>query len=389
MKVEKVKLERLKMPLLSPFQTSFGTEIEKEFILVSVYGDGQVGYAECVAMETPVYNEETIDTVWHIAEQVIIPKLLETELESPEDFSKLFSWIRRNNMAKSAIESAIWDLYAKQQGISLSEALGGVKEEIEVGVSIGIEPTVEGLLNKVEGYLAQGYKKIKVKIKPGVDVERVKAIRERFGYDIPLMADANSAYTLDQIDILKELDQYGLMMIEQPLAHDDIVDHAKLQRELQTPICLDESIHSVEDARKAVELGSCKIINIKIGRVGGLTEAKKLHDFCEANGIPVWCGGMLEAGVGRAHNIAIASLSNFIIPGDTSASKKYWAEDIIEPEVTLSKPGIVSVPTEPGIGFKVVQEQVDKYLLNSKTYRRAETKTEELAEDAQVLTVNR
>ncbi|PLR95977.1 o-succinylbenzoate synthase [Bacillus sp. T33-2] len=388
MKIEKVKLERLKMPLLAPFQTSFGIETEKEFILVSVYGDGHVGFAESVAMDTPVYNEETSDTVWHIAEQVIIPKLLETELDTPEDFSKLFSWIRRNNMAKSAIESAIWDLYAKQQGISLSQALGGEKEEIEVGVSIGIEPTVEGLLQKVEGYLEQGYKKIKVKIKPGVDVERVKAIREKFGYDIPLMADANSAYTLDDIEILKQLDQYGLMMIEQPLAHDDIVDHAKLQRELQTPICLDESIHSVEDARKAIELGSCKIINIKIGRVGGLAEAKKIHDLCEAHGIPVWCGGMLEAGVGRAHNIAIASLSNFIIPGDTSASKKYWAEDIIEPEVTLSKPGIVTVPKGPGIGFNVVQEKVDKYLLSSKTYRRVENNTEELDTTTPALSVN-
>jgi O-succinylbenzoate synthase len=368
MKIEQVKLERLKMPLLAPFETSFGVETDKEFILVSVYGGGHVGYAECVAMELPAYNEETVDTVVHMAEQFIIPKLLQTELTSPEDFTKLFSWIRRNNMAKSAIESAIWDLYAKQQGISLSKALGGEKEEIEVGVSIGIQKTVEDLLEKVGGFLEEGYKKIKVKIKPGVDVERIKAIRETFGYDVPLMADANSAYTLDQIATLKQLDQFGLIMIEQPLAHDDIIDHAKLQKELQTPICLDESIHSVEDARKAIELGSCKIINIKIGRVGGLTEAKKIHDLCQSHGIPVWCGGMLESGVGRAHNIAIASLSNFIIPGDTSASKKYWAEDIIEPEVTLSKPGIVTVPTGPGIGFKVVQEKVDKYLLNAKVY---------------------
>ncbi|KOP71930.1 o-succinylbenzoate synthase [Cytobacillus solani] len=369
MKIDKVKLERLKMPLLSPFETSFGTETEKEYILVSVYGDGHVGYAESVAMESPAYNEETIDTVWHVAEQFIIPQILKAELESPADFSKLFSWIRRNNMAKSAIEGALWDLYAKQNGISLSKALGGEKEEIEVGVSIGIEPTVEGLLKKVEGFLAEGYKKIKVKIKPGIDVDRIKAIRETFGYEVPLMADANSAYTLDDIDTLKELDQYGLIMIEQPLAHDDIVDHAKLQRELQTPICLDESIHSVEDARKAIELGSCKIINIKVGRVGGLTEAKKIHDLCQSHGIPVWCGGMLEAGVGRAHNIAIASLSNFIIPGDTSASKRYWAEDIVEPEVTLSKPGTVAVPKEAGIGYSLVQGKVDKYLIDAKVYR--------------------
>ncbi|KAB2338572.1 o-succinylbenzoate synthase [Cytobacillus depressus] len=370
MKIEKVKFERLKMPLLSPFQTSFGTETDREFILVSVYGDGLVGYAECVAMDSPVYNEETIDTAWHVAEQFIIPKVLETELDSPEDFSNIFSWIRKNNMAKSAVESAIWDLYAKQKGLTLSEALGGEKEEIEVGVSIGIEPTVDGLLKKVEGFLAEGYKKIKIKIKPGVDVDRVKAIREQFGYDVPLMADANSAYTLADLETLKRLDQYGLIMIEQPLAHDDIVDHAKLQSELETPICLDESIHSLEDARKAIELGSCKIINIKIGRVGGLTQAKKIHDLCQEKGIPVWCGGMLESGIGRAHNIAIASLFNFTIPGDTSASKKYWAEDIIEPEVVLSKPGIVAVPKEPGIGYSLRQDIVDKYLLYSKVYSR-------------------
>lgn len=370
MKIEKVKFDRLKMPLLSPFQTSFGTATVREFVLVSVYGEGHVGYAECVAMDAPVYNEETIDSALYVAEQFIIPKLLETELETPDDFSTLFSWIRRNNMAKSGIESAIWDLYAKQKGIPLSKALGGKKEEIEVGVSIGIEPTVEGLLKKVEGFLEEGYKKIKIKIKPGVDVERIQAVRERFGYDVPLMADANSAYTLADIETLKQLDQYKLIMIEQPLAHDDIVDHAKLQRELETPICLDESIHSLEDARKAIELGSCKIINIKIGRVGGLTQAKKIHDLCQEKGIPVWCGGMLESGIGRAHNIAIASLSNFTIPGDTSASKKYWAEDIIEPEVFLSKPGIVTVPKEPGIGYKLRQDVVDKYLLSSKVYSK-------------------
>nr|WP_207627604.1 MULTISPECIES: o-succinylbenzoate synthase [Bacillaceae] len=369
-KIEKVKFERLTMPLLSPFQTSFATETDREFILVSVYGDGHVGYAECVAMDAPVYNEETIDTALHIAEQYIIPKVLEMDIETPNDFSKEFAWMRRNNMAKSAMESAIWDLYSKQKGISLAQALGGEKEEIEVGVSIGIQPTVEDLLSSVEKYLAEGYKKIKIKIKPGFDVERVKAVRDRFGYDVPLMADANSAYTLDDIDLLKQLDQFKLMMIEQPLAHDDIIDHATLQSQIETPICLDESIHSVEDARKAIELGACKIINIKIGRVGGLAEAKKLHDLCKSYGVPVWCGGMLESGVGRAHNIAIASLANFTIPGDTSASKKYWAEDIIEPEVVLSKPGIVSVPTNPGIGYEVRQEVVDKYLLSSKVYTR-------------------
>lgn len=270
-------------------------------------------------------------------------------------------------MAKSALESAIWDLYCKKENISLASALGGVKKEVEVGVSLGIEPTVEALLEKVEDSLKAGYKKIKVKIKPGKDVDRIQAIRERFGYEVPLMADANSAYTLDQIDTLKELDKYKLIMIEQPLAHDDIIDHAMLQSELETPVCLDESIHTLDDARKAIELGSCKIINIKIGRVGGLTESKRIHDYCEANNIPVWCGGMLESGVGRAHNLAIASLSNFVIPGDTSPSSRYWEQDIVTKEVVMSSPGMVEVPKGPGIGYEIDEKAVNKYLINKES----------------------
>ncbi|KAF0821381.1 N-acylamino acid racemase [Cytobacillus firmus] len=238
------------------------------------------------------------------------------------------------------------------------------------GVSIGIEDSIETLLNRVEGFLENGYKKIKVKIKPGWDLEPVEAIRKKFGDQIPLMADANSAYSLNDKQLLKELDQFNLMMVEQPLAHDDIIDHAKLQAEMKTPICLDESIHSAEDARKAIEINACKIINIKVGRVGGLTEAIKMHDLCEENNIPVWCGGMLEAGIGRAHNIAIASLSNFSIPGDTSASSRYFDEDIILPEVTLSKPGIITVPEQPGIGFDINQELIDKLTVNEQVYKR-------------------
>ncbi|MCD8511244.1 MAG: o-succinylbenzoate synthase [Bacillus sp. (in: Bacteria)] len=368
MKIERVELKLLKMPLKAPFQTSFGTTTDKEMIVVKVYGEGRVGYGESVAMSQPIYNEETNSTVWVMLEDFLIPKVLGKEINHPDEITEMFSFMRRNNMAKAALECAVWDLYSKAQGIALWQAIGGERGEIQVGVSIGIESTIEALLQKVEGFLQEGYKKIKVKIKPGWDIEPIRAIRESFGYDIPLMADANSAYTLDDIEVLKELDQFKLMMIEQPLAHDDIVDHAQLQKQLTTPVCLDESIHSLEDARKAIEIGSCRIINIKIGRVGGLTEAKKIHDYCKVKNIPVWCGGMLEAGIGRATNIAIASLSNFSIPGDTSASDRYWQKDIIEPEVTLWKPGIVTVPTTPGIGFEVNDDIVDKFVVKEREY---------------------
>jgi O-succinylbenzoate synthase len=367
MRIDRVDLQRVKMPLKSPFETSFGRETHKEFLLVSVYSGDEVGHGECVAMEKPAYNEETIDTALSVLKNNLIPTVFQQEDLHPERVSDLFKWVRRNYMAKAALENAIWDLYCRKKNISLAAALGGVKKEVEVGVSLGIEPTVEALLEKVENSLKAGYKKIKVKIKPEKDVDRIRAIRERFGYEVPLMADANSAYTLDQIDILKELDKYKLMMIEQPLAHDDIIDHAKLQRELETPVCLDESIHSVDDARKAVELGSCKIINIKIGRVGGLTESKRIHDFCESNNIPVWCGGMLESGVGRAYNLAIASLSNFVIPGDTSPSDRYWEQDIVTNEVVMSSPGMVEVPQGSGIGYDIDEKALNKFLLHKES----------------------
>ncbi|WP_421617900.1 o-succinylbenzoate synthase [Brevibacillus sp. TJ4] len=369
MKIERVELQRLNMPMRFRFETSFGSTQMKDFILVSVYGDGVVGYGESVAMPDPLYNEETTDTVWGILEQFLIPRLLSAQPQTPDEVRELFAPIRRNNMAKSALEGAFWDLYCKQKGISLAKALGGDKTEIDVGISIGIEPSVDDVLEKVGLALEQGYKKIKVKIKPGFDVKVVEGIRKRFGDDVPLMADANSAYTLAHIDLLKELDQYGLIMVEQPLAHDDIIDHAKLQAEMSTPICLDESIHTVEDARKAIELGSCKIINIKIGRVGGLAEAKEMHDLCQAHGIPVWCGGMLEAGVGRAHNVAITSLPNFTIPGDTAAASRYWDEDITTPSIELIAPGKLAVPDGPGIGYELNHQAVGKYVIRSSNFR--------------------
>ncbi|KZE48286.1 o-succinylbenzoate synthase [Brevibacillus parabrevis] len=368
MKIERVDLQRIKIPLTAPFVTSMGLETHKECILVRAYSGNHVGFGESVAMDVPVYNEEDVDTVWYMLEKYLIPQLFTRDIEHPDQVSEIFSWMRRNQMAKSALEGAVWDLYAKMNGLSLSQALGGTRTTIDVGVSIGIEPTIEKLLERVDGFIRDGYKKIKVKIKPGFDVEPMRAIRHTFGPDVPLMADANSAYTLTDIDMLKQLDEFGLIMIEQPLGHDDIIDHATLQRELKTPICLDESIHTVEDARKAIELGSCRIINIKIGRVGGLTDAKKLHDLCAAKGVPVWCGGMQEVGIGRAHNIAIASLSNFTIPGDTSPSHRYFTEDVVTPMIDFASPGVLSVPTGAGIGFAINEAAILRSLVEHKSY---------------------
>lgn len=368
MRIDQVILRHLKMPLKSPFETSFGREEDREFILVEAYAGGRPGYAEVPVMAAPLYNEETVGTAWHVLRDFLVPLVLGREMERPEETRELFRPIRRHNMAKSGIEGALWDLYAREKGVPLARALGGEKERIAVGVSIGIQENLSALLKTVEGFLAEGYRRIKVKIKPGWDVKPVEAIRTAFG-PIPLMADANSAYTLGDLPMLQELDQYDLMMIEQPLAHDDIVDHARLQTHLKTPICLDESIHSAADARKAVELGSCRIINIKISRVGGLSEAKKIHDLCQERGIPVWCGGMLESGIGRAHNIAITTLPNFTLPGDTSASARYWEEDIIEPEVTMTDDGYIEVPQIPGLGYRPIPERITRFQVREETFR--------------------
>ncbi|KAB2334435.1 o-succinylbenzoate synthase [Cytobacillus depressus] len=369
MKIKEVILRHLKLDLLHPFTTSFGTEYDREFILVEVISDNGIsGWAESVAMLDPLYNEETLKSNWHILEDYLIPILLKNKIQHPDELSeKYFSYIRGNYMAKAALEGAVWDLYARKQNLSLSKALGGNKKKIEVGVSIGIQDSVDVTLEMIESRLKEGYKRFKLKIKPGWDVELIDKVRKVYP-DIPLMADANSAYTLKDIDQLVALDDYDLMMIEQPLAYNDIIDHADLQAKLKTPICLDESIHSLEDAWKAIKLGSCKIINIKVGRVGGLTESRKIHDLCQEHGIPLWCGGMLESGIGRAHNIAITSLPNFVLPGDTAASSLYWAEDIIDPEVTVEN-GMITVPSSPGIGYKPNLTNIDKYTVYSETYR--------------------
>lgn len=360
--VNKVILHIINMKLITPFTTSFGTMNEKQICLVEVVDeDGLSGWGETVASNEPFYNEETTETTVYMLEKFLVPAVIGKEYSHPDEIHNNLSFVRRNNIAKAALETAIWDLFSKKEKVSLATFIGGFKREIEVGKSIGIQETPKMLVEKVEKYVNEGFKKIKVKIKPGFDYAYIREVREQFP-DISLMADANSAYTLEQLDEIKKMDEFNLIMIEQPLAHDDIIDHATLQKNIGTPVCLDESIHSLEDTRKAIELGSCQIINIKIGRVGGLGEAIRIHNYCKERSIPVWCGGMLETGVGRAHNIALTTLGNFTIPGDTAPSSHYWHEDIIEPEVVMSD-GLISVSQKYGIGYQVNTEILDKFLV--------------------------
>jgi o-succinylbenzoate synthase len=313
-----------------------------------------------VAGESPSYSPETTETAWHILRDHLWPLVKGQEFCGATKIWDMLEPVRGHNMAKATLESAIWDAEAKQKGVPLAKLLAGVREEIGSGVSVGIKDSLDELSAAVKKELAAGYQRIKIKIKPGKDLEQVKRLRQDFPR-IKLMVDANSAYRASDWPLLKQLDGYHLMMIEQPLGWDDLYSHVELQKNLQTPICLDECIHTREHAQAAISLGACKIINIKMGRVGGYTVAKQIHDLCMANGIPVWCGGMLEAGIGRAHNIALSTLPNFILPGDVTASRRYWHEDIIEPEVTVSAQGTIRVPTEPGIGFTPRMDRIEKF----------------------------
>ena len=364
--IRRVELREIRLTLLHPFETSFGRTTERHIILVRVEDDdGGEGWGECVADETPFYSEEWTETAWPVLQQFLAPLVIGTAIESAEEVDGRFAHVRGNRMAKAAIETAVWDLDARRRNVPLWKLLGGTRTEIPSGVSIGLQPTTSALIQKIEKELAAGYQRIKIKIKPGHDLELVKAVRARFP-EIPLMVDANSAYRLTDAPMLRELDRFNLMMIEQPLAHDDIVQHAKLQREITTPICLDESIRSSEDARHAIDIGACRIINIKLGRVGGHVEARRVEQACRERGIPVWCGGMLEAGIGRAHNIALSTLSGFVLPGDVSASARYWDEDIIDPPVTVSSRGTIVPPSGAGIGFAVKRERIEKLTVRSK-----------------------
>ena len=348
----------MRLPLVRFFETSFGRIHDRPFLLVTVDGDGATGLGECVADANPFYSAETTRTAWHIIADFIAPLVLGRAFGHPRDLYPALRVVRGHNMAKAAVEMAAWDLFAKQHGVPLCAVLGGRRTEIESGVSIGIQDSLEQLVERVAIERAAGYRRVKIKIKPGWDVDAVALIRERFG-DIPLMVDANAAYSLADGPHLAALDRFDLMMIEQPLDYDDIRDHARLQREIRTPICLDESIHTLRAAEEAIELGACRIINIKPGRVGGHGQSVALHDLAAAHGVPVWHGGMLESGIGRAHNIHLSTLPNFTLPGDVAASRRYYAPDLIAPEIDVRPDGTIAVPTGPGIGVNPVAERIE------------------------------
>jgi o-succinylbenzoate synthase len=367
MKIEAITLREIRMPLVHFFETSFGRTTERRILLVTVHTDGPEGWGECVAGEGPFYSEESIDTAWYAMENYLARALLGRAIEKGADAAAALGTIRGHRMAKGALENALWDAEAQSRQLPLWRLLGGTQAEIACGVSIGIQDSVEQLLEKVETELGAGYRRIKVKCKPGWDVNVFERIRERWP-DTLLSCDANSAYTLDQIDHLRQFDRFNLLMIEQPLWHDDFYFHAQLQKQLKTAICLDEAIHGRRDAQAAAELGSCRIINIKVGRVGGFTEAVAVHDVAQRSKIPVWCGGMLETGIGRSHNIALSTLPNFTLPGDVSASKRYWKEDIIDPAVEVSPQGFIKVPQGAGRGFELKTSLIEKLTVRKKEF---------------------
>jgi o-succinylbenzoate synthase len=367
--ITSVELREIRLPLVHPFETSFGRTTERRIVLVRVTDkNAQEGWGECTAGEGPFYCEEWTESAWATLKTFLAQIVIGKEIENAADVWKLMQQVRGNRMAKAAIETACWDLEGKQLGVPLWKHLGGERREIPCGVSIGIQNTPEDLLEQIESELAAGYQRIKIKIKPGWDVNVVELVRQRFP-GIQLMADANSAYTLADVGLFHELDQLGLMMIEQPLEHDDIFDHAALQKQTKTPVCLDESIRSSADAEHAIALGACRVVNLKLGRVGGHAQAREVEKVCRENNVPVWCGGMLESGIGRAHNIAMATLAGFTLPGDVSASSRYWEEDIIDPPVTVSIAGTITAPEKPGIGFDLNLSRIEKLTVRKQSIR--------------------
>jgi len=357
-KIDCITLREIRMPLVHPFETSFGRTTSRRILLVEVENGGATGWGEVTAGERPFYNEEWVDSAWLILRDFVAPQVLHKKVDSAMDVARLTGHIRGHRMACGGLEAACWDLEARQLRLPLWEHIGGLLTEIDCGVSIGIQGSVAELLSLIERELAAGYQRIKMKIRPGWDVDVVRQVRERFP-DIRLMVDANSAYLLADAAHLGRLDEFELMMIEQPLAHDDIIDHARLQSQLATPICLDECIRSARQAEHAIEMKACGIINIKLGRVGGFSEALLVHNVARAHGIPVWCGGMLESGIGRAHNIALSTLENFTLPGDVSASKRYWERDIIDPPVEVTSRGTIKIGSRPGIGYDIDLNYID------------------------------
>jgi O-succinylbenzoate synthase len=372
-RIDRLELRLCRLPLVSFFETSFGRSYERAFLLTRLEGDGSEGWGEAVAEANPYYSSETTETAWHIITEFLAPRVLGRSFDHPREIFDALKAVRGHNMAKAAVEMAAWDLFARLRGEPLSRLLGGTRSRIASGVSIGIQDSLDQLKEKIGRELAAGYRRIKIKIKPGWDVAAVQMVRREFG-NIPLMVDANAAYSLADTDHLAQLDQYNLMMIEQPLDYDDVMDHVELQRRLSTPICLDESIHTVRIARDAIAAGACRIINIKPGRVGGHRESLRLHDLCAASGIPVWHGGMLETGIGRAHNIHLASLPNFTLPGDIAASKRYYEPDLIDPPIDVAADGTIAVPDGPGIGVRIVQDRVERATIRTVTLAAREAK---------------
>ncbi len=366
MMIERVELREIELPLAYVHETSLSRTEMKRIVLVRVYSDGVTGWGEATCWE-PFYSHETPETAWHILRDFLIPWVIGRDWNSAEELAQRFVSIRGHNMAKAALENALWEIEAQQKGASLSELVGGTRDEVLAGVSIGIQKSVEVLLEQIVEKLEAGYQRIKNKIKPGWDCDIVDSVRRQFP-TIPLAVDANGCYGLADLPRLKRLDEFNLMLLEQPLGWDDIVDHAKLQRQLRTPICLDEPILSADHAQKAIDIGACRIINIKLGRVGGFTNARKIHDLCCAQGIPVWCGGMLESGIGRSHNIAMAALPGFTLPGDLAASRRYWAEDIVEPEITITKHGTILVPHGLGSGFRPNVRRIEGLTLRKELF---------------------
>jgi o-succinylbenzoate synthase len=368
MRIDAIFLRELRIPLVQPFETSFGVTTDRRILLVELKAEGLTGWGECVAGEHPYFSDETIDTAWHVMVHELAPTLASADPEHGGKCPGIFKHVRGHRMAKAALENAVWDLEAQMREVPLAELLGGIRSTIACGVSIGIQPSIEKLLDEVAKELAAGYQRIKLKCKPGWDSSVFEAVRNRWP-DIVLSCDANSAYHLRDADEIVSWDAFDLLMIEQPLWSDDFYFHSMLQKQLSTPICLDESIHNRRDALAAIEMESCRIINIKNGRVGGFSEAIAVHNAAQERGIPVWCGGMLESGIGRAHNIALSSLPNFTLPGDVSASKRYWQQDIIEPAVEVSAEGIITVPTSCGRGFEVREDLVERLTVRKEEIR--------------------
>jgi len=367
-KIDGITLREIQMPLVHFFETSFGRTYSRRILLVTLHCEGINGWGECVAGEDPFYSPEWIETAWPTIKRYLGPAILAEPLAGAADCLPLFSQIRGHQMAKAAVENALWDAEAKQKKLPLWKLLGGNRREIPCGVSIGIQDSIEQLLEKIETELASGYRRIKIKVKPGWDINVLEKIRARWP-EILLSCDANSAYRLDDLEHLRKFDQFNLLMIEQPLWSDDIYYHARLQGEIKTAICLDESIRHARDAAAAIETGACRILNIKVGRVGGFSEARKVHDVCQKHNLPVWCGGMLESGIGRSHNIALSTLENFRLPGDVSSSKRYWKEDIIEPEVKVSSQGYINVSDTPGTGYRVREDLIERFTVRKETVK--------------------